>query len=194
MTRRMPHIYSSDEIGRLLEAASRLRPRGAQSEAPDGYTTLIALLASTGLRISEALRLRLADITDDGLLIRATKFRKTCLVPLHDLLRPRGLQRYLMRRRQLGAGDDHVFCIGGHGGPLPYPAVHSTFQTLLRASWPLARPGPPSPALARHIRHAPLPCGHCTGPARQAEPGSDGTWSHWRPIWATSTSTRRTGT
>jgi integrase len=30
-------------------------------------------LASTGLRISEAMGLRLADITDDGLLIRETK-------------------------------------------------------------------------------------------------------------------------
>ena len=28
-TRRMPYIYSSNEIGRLLEAAGRLRPRGA---------------------------------------------------------------------------------------------------------------------------------------------------------------------
>jgi integrase/recombinase XerD len=71
MTRRMPYIYSSNEIGRLLEAAGRLRPRG--SLRAQTYTTLIALLASTGLRISEAMGLRLADITDDGLLIRETK-------------------------------------------------------------------------------------------------------------------------
>ena len=47
-TRRMPYIYSSNEIGRLLEAAGRLRPRGAMRA--ETYTTLIALLASTGLR------------------------------------------------------------------------------------------------------------------------------------------------
>jgi integrase/recombinase XerD len=148
-TRRMPYIYSSDEIGRLLEAAGRLRPRGAIRAQT--YTTLIALLAATGLRVSEALGLRFADITEDGLLIRETKFRKTRLVPLHDTAAA-GLQRYLMRRRELCAGDDHVF-IGGHGGPLPYPAVHSTFQTLLRKAslWPA--PGRHRPRL-HDLRHA----------------------------------------
>jgi integrase len=58
---------------------------------------LIALLASTGLRVSEALALKIADITDDGLLIRETKFRKTRLVPLHDTAAA-GLRRYLIRR------------------------------------------------------------------------------------------------
>ncbi len=110
-TRRMPYIYSSDEIGRLLEAAGQLRPRGAMRA--ETYTTLLALLASTGLRVSEALGLTFADITDDGLLIRETKFRKTRLVPLHDTAAA-GLRHYLIRRRQLGAGDDHVF-VGGHG-------------------------------------------------------------------------------
>jgi hypothetical protein len=45
---------------------------------------LIALLSVTGLRVSEALKLTVADVTRDGLLIRETKFRKTRLVPLHD--------------------------------------------------------------------------------------------------------------
>ena len=135
-TRRMPHIYSSNEIDRLLEAANKLRPRGAMRAQT--FTTLIALLASTGLRVSEALGLRFADITDDGLLIRKTKFRKTRLVPLHDTT-VAGLRHYLIRRRQLGvgAGDDPVF-VDGRGRPLRYPMVHSTFQTLLKAAdlWP----------------------------------------------------------
>ena len=134
--RRVPHIYSSNDIGRLLEAAGRLGPRGAMRAQT--YATLVALLAATGLRVSEALGLRFADITDDGLLIRKTKFRKTRLVPLHDTAAA-GLQRYMIRRRQLGAGDDHVF-VGGHGRPLPYSAVHCTFKTLLKAAdlWPVA--------------------------------------------------------
>jgi integrase len=148
-TRRMPYIYSSNEIGRLIEATGHLRPCGAIRAQT--YSTLIALLASTGLRVSEALGLRFADITDDGLLIRDTKFRKTRLVPLHDTAAA-GLQCYLIRRRELGAGDDHVF-IGGHGGPLPYTAVHSTFQTLLRKAglWPA--PGRHRPRL-HDLRHA----------------------------------------
>jgi integrase len=147
--RRMPYIYSSNEISRLLEAAGRLRPRGAMRA--ETYTTLIALLASTGLRISEALGLKFADITDGGLLIRETKFRKTRLVPLHDTATA-GLRHYLIRRRQLGAGDDHVF-VGGHGRRLPYSAVHCTFKTLLKAAdvWPA--PGRHRPRL-HDMRHA----------------------------------------
>jgi len=148
-TRRMPYIYSSNEIGHLLEAAGRLGPRGAMRAQT--YATLIALLAATGLRVSEALGLRFADITDDGLLIRKTKFRKTRLVPLHDTAAA-GLRQYLIRRRQLGAGDDHVF-VGGHGRSLPYSAVHCTFKTLLKAAglWPAA--GHHRPRL-HDLRHA----------------------------------------
>jgi integrase len=80
---------------------------------------LIALLAATGLRISEALNLTLADISSDGLLIRETKFRKTRLVPLHDTAAA-GLQRYLQRRGP-GSGDDPVFA-DANGQPLRYIA------------------------------------------------------------------------
>ncbi len=147
--RRMPYIYSSNEIGRLLEAAGRLPPRGAMRAQT--YTTLIALLACTGLRISEALGLKFTDITDDGLLIRETKFRKTRLVPLHDTAAA-ALRRYVICRRQFGAGDDHVF-VGGHGRPLPYSAVQGTFKTFLKAAglWPA--PGRHRPRL-HDMRHA----------------------------------------
>ena len=78
-TRRVPYIYTKGEINRLIEAAAQLQPRGALR--PHTYGALLALLASTGLRVSEALSLRLADITADGLLIRKAKFRKSRLVP-----------------------------------------------------------------------------------------------------------------
>ena len=101
-TRRSPHIYSAAEIDRLIEAALRLRPKGGLRSRT--YATLIALLSVTGLRISEALKLTVADVTRDGLLIRETKFRKTRLVPLHDTAAA-GLQRYLARRRPCSETD-----------------------------------------------------------------------------------------
>ena len=147
--RRPPYIYTKGEIDRLIEAAARLCPRGTLR--PHAYTTLLALLASTGLRISEALGLRFADVTADGLLIRKTKFGKSRLVPLHDSAAA-GLQRYLLRRRQHPSDDDHVF-IGEHGRALLYPQVHSTFLTLLRRSglWPAL--GSHRPRL-HDLRHA----------------------------------------
>ena len=124
--RRPPHIYSGTEIGRLIEAAGRLRPQGCLRSLT--YATLIALLAATGLRISEALKLTFTDVTSDGLLIRETKFRKTRLVPLHETAAA-GLQGYLDRRGP-GSGDDPVFA-NMHGRPLRYIAVKETFDRLV---------------------------------------------------------------
>jgi integrase/recombinase XerD len=125
-TRRPPHIYSAAEIDRLVEAALRLRPKGGLR--PLTCATLIALLSATGLRISEALKLTVADVTRDGLLIRETKFRKTRLVPMHDTA-VAGLQRYLARRRPR-SDDDPVF-IGKHGSALRYIAIKETFDRLV---------------------------------------------------------------
>ena len=125
-TRRPPHIYSAAEIDRLIEAALRLRPKGGLR--PWTYATLIALLSVTGLRISEALKLTVADVTRDGLLIRETKFRKTRLAPLHDTAAA-GLERYLARRRPCSEADP-VF-VDAHGLPLRYIAVKETFDRLV---------------------------------------------------------------
>jgi integrase len=83
--RPMPHIYSAGEIDRLLNEASRLRPK--DSLRPYTYGTLIGLLASSGLRVGEALRLKVEDVRLDVappyLRIVEGKFRKSRLVPLH---------------------------------------------------------------------------------------------------------------
>jgi integrase len=55
--RRVPHIYSRAEIMRLIDAAQQLGP--PERLHPHTYATLIALLATTGVRISEALSLHL---------------------------------------------------------------------------------------------------------------------------------------
>ena len=56
---------------------------------------LFGLIAATGMRVSEALALRLDDVQPDGVLhIRETKFRKSRLVPLHATV-VEALERYL---------------------------------------------------------------------------------------------------
>lgn len=71
------------------------------------YSTLFALPACTGLRVSEAIKLRFEDITPDGLMIGCSKFRKSRLVPLHETVRA-GIERYLEHRRPYAPFDDHV--------------------------------------------------------------------------------------
>jgi integrase/recombinase XerD len=129
-TRRVPHIYSRDEIDGLVLAATRFP--SSDLLLPKTYAALISLLAATGLRISEALHLLVSDITSNGLLIRRAKFQKTRLVPLHATA-VTGLARYLTYRQEARCGGDHVF-VSDEGQPLVYWKVHSVFRTLLKSA------------------------------------------------------------
>jgi len=78
-----PHIFTPEEIETLLTEASSLRPKGKLRSFT--CRALFGLLASTGLRISEALNLTRADVDlNVGILtIREAKRHKQRLVPLH---------------------------------------------------------------------------------------------------------------
>jgi len=78
--RRLPYIYAPEEIAQLIAAAGRLRASYPLRRRV--YGTLLGLVAATGLRISEALNLRLGDVLPQGVLqIRHAKFSKSRLVP-----------------------------------------------------------------------------------------------------------------
>jgi integrase/recombinase XerD len=126
-SRPVPYILTPDNIRQIISAALRSGYRTLRGYT---YSTLFALLACTGLRVSEAIRLRLNDITPDGLVIRRTKFRKSRLVPLHDTSRA-GLKRYLQRRLLYAPGDDHVFVSLGRK-PLLLNNVDIAFHTAAR--------------------------------------------------------------
>jgi integrase len=126
--RRSPYIYSTKEIARLIKVASALEPAG--TIRPVIYATLIGLIASTGMRISEALALQVDDITADGLLVRKTKFQKSRLLPLHATTW-RALDRYLAVRKRHGVIDRALFP-SVTGRPLPSRTAYSVFQQLLK--------------------------------------------------------------
>lgn len=146
--RRMPHIYSADEIVALMAAARRLGPPG--SIRPETMATLIGLLAATGLRVSEARALDVGDITADGLVIRETKFRKSRLVPLHASVRT-ALDRYLRRRRKVrGAGD--ALLVGDSGRRPAYVTICALFLRLGRETGLRGLPGEKGPRM-HDLRH-----------------------------------------
>ena len=103
------------------------------------YIALFSLLAATGLRISEALKLQMSDITEDGLLIRETKFQKSRLVPLHASAH-HGLRQYLVARSRIRTITPHVF-VSHRGYALPYDTVKSTFLYLARSAGMREGPG-----------------------------------------------------
>lgn len=81
--RRVPHIFTDAELAALILAAGNLPP--GHGMRPATCQCVFGLLAATGLRISEALRLTRADIDlQQGVLhIRDAKFHQERLVPLH---------------------------------------------------------------------------------------------------------------
>jgi integrase len=146
--RPVAYIFTPNEIQHILSAALELQPQA--SLRPYTYHTVFGLLASTGLRIGEALRLRFADITQDGLLIRETKFKKSRLVPVHATV-ARALQRYRVLRDLIGGRGDHLF-VGQKGQPLRRSMVQQTFcQILVELGLSTARGGH-SPRL-HDLRH-----------------------------------------
>jgi integrase/recombinase XerD len=125
--RRPPYILTDEQIRKLIGLAAQSGYRTLRRQT---YSTLFALLSCTGLRVSEAIRLRYDDITRDGLLIRQTKFQKSRLVPLHDTARA-ALERYLQQRRPYAPFDDHVF-ISLRRKPLRITDVETAFKTVAK--------------------------------------------------------------
>ena len=142
-SRPAPYILAPHQIRQLILAASR---SGYRTLRRDTYSTFFALLACTGLRVSEAIRLRLDDLTPDGLVIRCSKFRKSRLVPLHDTARA-GLERYLQRRLAYAPAEPQLF-VSLRRKPLLIEDVEVAFRTAARAAGlpatPRARPTPHS--------------------------------------------------
>ena len=148
LNRRTPYIFTGLGVKQLILHATRLGP--LDSLRPHTYSTLFGLLASTGMRISEALSLRFQDITAEGLVIRETKFRKSRLVWLHETVAA-VLEQYLLRRRKCARDDDHLF-VSRRGGKLGYAIAAETFQEVLKAAGIQGRPGGPKPRL-HNFRH-----------------------------------------
>jgi integrase len=102
------------------------------------------------LRISEALALNLHDLTADGLLIRATKFKKDRLVPVHASTGA-ALERYLAVRSKIASIDQALFLSPAGTGP-KYPTVVAVFLSLARRFGLRAAPGQRGPRL-HDLRH-----------------------------------------
>jgi integrase len=127
-----PHVYSDDEISELLRAAAALSPSGGLR--PHCFVTLFSVLACTGLRISEALALSCddVDLANGVLTVRAGKYGRTRLVPLHpSALAP--LRDYATRRDAHGsplAAGTAFFFRTESSEHLSYATVRGTFTRL----------------------------------------------------------------
>ncbi|HEY3855137.1 MAG TPA: tyrosine-type recombinase/integrase [Verrucomicrobiae bacterium] len=124
--RNAPHLFSAKQISQLLRRADGLSGR----LRPATYQTLLGLLACSGLRISEALRLEIGDVDLPGgvLAIRKTKYQQTRFVPLHSTA-VKALCHYETLRKKLYPDAQHFFVSEG-GQRFAYTTVRTMFRKL----------------------------------------------------------------
>lgn len=148
-SRPAPHLLTPKQIRQVMDAALTRSPAG--SITPQTYHTLIGLLASTGLRASEACALQVGDWVPDGLIIRETKFRKSRLVALHESTRM-ALEGYLKIREAQGGPGEGLFVLATGKPPTRSTLTH-VFIQLVRQCGLRGGPGEPGPRL-HDLRHA----------------------------------------
>jgi integrase/recombinase XerD len=150
--RATPYIYSDDEIGALMREARRLAPplRAATFEA------VIGLLAATGMRAGEVMRLRRGDVdlADGVIWVWDSKFHHSRQLPLHPTT-VAALAAYARRRHRLWPHPEpDAFFLSGVGTRLCPPTLDGTFARIRRAAGlePPPRSGRAAPRL-HDFRH-----------------------------------------
>ena len=148
--RRTPYLYRERDIVRLLAAAGNLRPLFRASTV----RTFFGLLAATGMRLGEAVRLDRDDVDlDAGLLtITNTKFRKHRTLPLHPST-VTALREYAQAREEFSRRPKAPsFFLSTRKNRLQTAAVHYAFGQLLPALELPAHPGSGQPHI-HDLRH-----------------------------------------
>jgi len=131
--RPVPHIYSEGQIADLMTAARQLR--SALGLRAITFETLIGLLAATGLRPGEALRLDVGDVDLLGsvLTVRESKFGKSRLVPLEESVRTALAAYSRLRDTVVPRRDTQAFLVAERGSRLSASAARQTFAKLCKA-------------------------------------------------------------
>ena len=130
--RARPYLYTEQEIQRLLTAAKSLS--SSSGLRPWTYNCLFGLLAVSGLRISEAIKLERQDVDfhQELLTIRQTKFNKSRLIPLHTSTRDVLTEYAEHRDRLVPSPRSSCFLLNDCGRCLERSTVLRTFHDLSR--------------------------------------------------------------
>jgi integrase len=151
--RAQPYLYSQAEIASLMAAARALVPELRAAT----YETVIGLLATTGMRGGEAIRLDRSDVDLAGGMVTvvSSKFGRTRLLPLHPST-AEALDAYASRRDRLcpRPQDRSSFFLAAAGARLVHRSLGATFARLVRdagvGSPPASGRGGPRPHDLRH--------------------------------------------
>ncbi len=150
---RIPYLFDLDTAKRLLAVARSLPERPRTRHRGLVYETAFALLYGLGLRVGEVARLKLADadLTQNTLLIRDTKFSKSRIVPLGPNLAQR-LKRYIEQRHGISPDPELPLFSYTKRGSMTTTGISMTFHALVPKLELHIPPGVSSPRL-HDLRH-----------------------------------------
>ncbi len=133
--RNTPYVYSEQEIKEILAGSLQLHTTQAKLR-PITYYYLFGLLASSGLRISEAVHLIDDDVDfSNGILtIRETKFFKSRYVPLHPTV-VKALQGYLAIRNKKICSQCGAFFVLDNRLPVTTRKAGYAFKVIRQKLW-----------------------------------------------------------
>ena len=124
-----PYIYSDGEIGRIVAEAACLKCRTGLRAST--CSTMFGLMAVTGMRIGEALKLSDGDVDTDGgtVRVRHGKNGRDRVVPVTDCTAER-LQRHRDTRDRILGRKPEAFLCGPDGSRLCADTVRQTFARI----------------------------------------------------------------
>lgn len=130
--RKPPYIYTDVEIFNLICAGQQLTPPGGLRAHT--YSTLIGLIAVTGMRISEPIGLdrKDVDLKQGVLTVRQTKFGKSRFVPLHPSTTEKLREYARLRDRLCPIPQSQSFFVSERGTRLTDCTVRRWFVILSR--------------------------------------------------------------
>jgi integrase len=127
---RPPYIYTDDEIQTLMAATQSVIGNPLKALT---YRTILGLLAATGMRVGEALRLQHCDVDPDErvITIRASKFGKSRQLPLATTTAQALADHALQRNRFRPRLHSEAFFVSTAGTPVQYPHFGLEFRKLI---------------------------------------------------------------
>lgn len=127
--RKPPYIYSEDDIRRIVREAAQLPSQNGLRAIT--YPAFFGLVSVTGLRISEAIALRVGDVDlENGIInVRQGKNGRQRLLPLTECTNTY-LNEYARKRDRLLAHPVDAFFVSDEGLPLTDCAVRYNFAKV----------------------------------------------------------------
>ncbi|GGI95620.1 tyrosine recombinase XerD [Alicyclobacillus cellulosilyticus] len=129
LEKRLPRVLTEAEVERLLAAPDPTSPAGSRDKA------MLELLYATGIRVSELVSLRLADLNlTSGFLRCLGKGGKERIIPVGEIAQRATVHYLQFGRPQLVRGAmDHLF-VNHHGHPLTRQGFWKILKKYARAA------------------------------------------------------------